>query len=159
MWLFSWHILSYEPISSQYSSNQIQSGEHSRFYRFCRQKTEAPKDLAIYIFADLLLDFKQYFHKIPRLLVGYMMCLLTTSLLTLTSLQPNCVHALLPNALIFICMLTSPWLVRLFCAKSTGLFAVAWCCTLIHIHFNNLYYALPSYVYFWTYHLPLGKHS
>ena len=47
----------------------------SGFDRFHRKKTEAPTELPIYMFTDLVLDYIQYLHVVTRLHVDNILCL------------------------------------------------------------------------------------
>ena len=48
-------------LGSELCSSQILCGEHSGFNVFPEQKPEAPVELTIYVFANLLLGYIQYY--------------------------------------------------------------------------------------------------
>ena len=75
-------------LSSELGSNQLLCIECSGFDGFQELKTEDPVELTIYMFTNPVLDFIQYYlqylHIVARLLMCYMLCLITLNL-TLTS--------------------------------------------------------------------------
>ena len=84
-------------LCSQCSTTQLLYGKCSRFDGFHRQKTEAPTELTIYMFTDLLLGLYTILTYSAK----------TSYQLHLVSLTYLCLHTLLPNVLTFICVLTS----------------------------------------------------
>ena len=89
--------------------------EWSRDDGFPEKESEAPVELTIYVFTDLLIGYMQYYlqylHIVVRLLMCYILCLKTPNL-TVASLLANwCVCTLLPKPLTFIHLwLTCDWL-------------------------------------------------